>query len=159
MTDKKPRKQRSDSAAAAIRAAQNAVAPPLQPPSFKQLSEAELVLFADIVLARARDDWKEADLYFAADLARCLFDLDKEQQALRGEDSVIKLNSGARLENPRIKIISRYRSEAAALARTLQIGGRGIGDPRTLEKARSLEQKARDTANQVAAEDNALLAG
>ena len=30
------------------------------------------------------EDWKEADLYFAADLARCLFDLDKEQAALRG---------------------------------------------------------------------------
>lgn len=158
MMDKKPRKQRSDSAAAAIRAAQNAVAPPLQPPAFKQLTESEMVLFADIVLCRARDDWKESDLYFAADLARCLYDLDREQQALRGEDSVIELSSGARLENPRIKIISRYRSESAALARTLQIGGRTITDARTLEKSRALEQKARDTANQVAAEDNALLA-
>lgn len=158
MTEKKPRKQRSDSAAAAIRAAQNAVAPPLLPPSFKQLSDSELVLFGDIMLARARDDWKEADLYFAADLARCLFDLDKEQIQLRCEDSVIELSSGARLENPRIKIISRYRSEAAALARVLQIGGRGIGDPRTLEKARSLEQNARATAGQIAAEDNALIA-
>lgn len=158
MMDKKPRKQRSDSAAAAIRAAQNAVAPPLQPPAFKQLTESEMVLFADIVLCRARDDWKESDLYFAADLARCLYDLDREQQILRGEDSVIELNSGARIENPRIKIISRYRSEAAALARTLQIGGRTITDARTLEKARALEQKARETAGQIEAEDNALLA-
>lgn len=158
MTDKKPRRQRSDSAAAAIRAAQNAVAPPLQPPAFKQLSESEMVLFQDIMLCRARDDWKESDLYFAADLARCLYDLDREQQKLRTEDSVIELSSGARLENPRIKIISRYRSESSALARTLQIGGRTITDARTLEKARALEQKARDTANQVAAEDNALLA-
>ena len=158
MAEKKPRKQRSDSAAAAIRAAQNAVAPPLQPPMLKQLSESELVLFGDIMLCRARDDWKESDLYFAADLARCLFDLDKEQQKLRDEDSVIELNSGARIENPRIKIISRYRSEAAALARTLQIGGRTITDARTLEKARALEQRARETAGQVAAESNALLA-
>jgi len=160
IAEKKPRKQRSDSAAAAIRAAQNAVAPPLQPPSFKMLSDAEMVLFADIVLARARDDWKEADLYFAADLARCLFDLDREQVALSSEDTVITTSMGSRVENPRIKIISRYRSEASALARTLQIGGRGgIGDPRTLEKARQLERNARGTANQVAAEDNALLAG
>lgn len=158
MTDKKPRRQRSDSAAAAIRAAQNAVAPPLQPPSMKQLSESEMVLFADIMLCRARDDWKESDLYFAADLARCLYDLDREQQKLRGEDSVLQVGEGKVMENPRIKIISRYRSEASALARTLQIGGRTITDARTLEKARALEQKARDTANQVAAEDNALLA-
>jgi hypothetical protein len=124
----------------------------------KQLTEPELVLYADIMLSRARDDWKESDLYFAADLARCLFDLDREQRQLRGEDSVIELNSGARIENPRIKIISRYRSEAAALARTLQIGGRTITDARTLEKARALEQKARETAGQIEAEDNALLA-
>lgn len=118
-----------------------------------------MVLFSDIILARARDDWKEADLYFAADLARCLFDLDKEQSALSLEDTVLTTAMGSRVENPRIKIISRYRSEASALARTLQIGGRGIGDPRTLEKARQLEQSARGTANQVAAEENALLAG
>lgn len=158
MIDKKPRKQRSDSAAAAIRAAQNAVAAPLQSPPSKQLTDAENVFFADIVLARARDDWKDADLYFAADLARCMCDLDREQQALRAESTVIAEGNGKLVENPRIKIISRYRSEASALARTLQIGGRGIGDPRTFEKARALEQKARATANQVAAEDNTLLA-
>lgn len=157
MTEKKPRKQRSDSATAAIRAAQNAVAPPLQPPSCKELSEIEMVFFSDIMLARARDDWKDADLYFAADLARCLYDLDREQRQLRNEDSVLG-SEGKVMENPRIKIISRYRAEAAALARVLQIGGRGIGDPRTFEKARALEQKARATASQVAAESNALLA-
>lgn len=154
----KPRKQRSDSAAAAIRAAQNAVAPSLQPPACKQLTEAELLFFHDIVLARARDDWRDADLFFAADLARCMCDLDREQTALRGEDSVLEMSNGNRVENPRIKIISRYRSEAASIARTLQIGGRVAADPRTYEKARALEQQARETATQVAAEDNALLA-
>lgn len=108
------------------------------------------------MLARARDDWKDADLYFAADLARCMFDLDREQQALRSEDTVIAEGNGKLVENPRIKIISRYRSESSALARTLQIGGRGIGDPRTFEKARALEQKARQTAKQVAEEDDLL---
>lgn len=156
--DKKPRKQRSDSAAASIRAAQNAVAPPLMPPACKQLTESELVFFHDIVLARARDDWRDADLYFAADLARCLCDLDREQVAMRGEDSVLEASNGNKVENPRIKIISRYRSEAASIARTLQIGGRVAGDPRTIEKARALEQKARETAGQIAAEENALLA-
>lgn len=156
MVDKKPRKQRSDSAAAAIRAAKSAVAAKLQPPASKQLTDAEIVFFDDIMLARARDDWKDADLYFAADLARCMFDLDREQQALRSEDTVIAEGNGKLVENPRIKIISRYRSESSALARTLQIGGRGIGDPRTFEKARALEQKARQTAKQVAEEDDLL---
>lgn len=154
----KPRKQRSDSAAAAIRAAQNAVMAPLDPPSSKQLTDAERLYFNDIMLARARDDWRDADLHFAADLARCWCDLDREQMRLKDEDSVIELRNGGSIENPRIKIISRYRSEAASIARTLQIGGRVAADPRTFEKARALEQSARATAGQIAAEGNALLA-
>lgn len=154
----KPRKQRSDSAAAAIRAAQNAVMAPLDPPASKQLTDAERLYFNDIMLARARDDWRDADLHFAADLARCWCDLDREQMRLKDEDSVIELRNGGSIENPRIKIISRYRSEAASIARTLQIGGRVAADPRTFEKARALEQSARATAGQIAAEGNALLA-
>lgn len=156
MTEKKPRKLRSDSISASLRAAQNAIAAPLLPPDSKQLTEAEMLFFADIVKARARDDWKDADLYFAADLARCMSDINREQEVLRGEDSVIVESSGKLVENPRIKIISRYRSEAAAIARTLQIGGRGIGDPRTFEKARALEEKARRTVGEIQAEDNLL---
>jgi len=156
MTEKKPRKQRSDSITASLRAAQNAIAPPLLPPASKQLSEGEMVFFNDIITARARDDWKDADLYFAADLARCMSDMDREQQTLRTEETVIAEGNGKLVENPRIKIISRYRSEAAAIARTLQIGGRGIGDPRTFEKARALEEKARKTATKIAEEEDLL---
>ena len=156
MTEKKPRKLRSDSISASLRAAQNAIAAPLLPPDSKKLTEVEMLFFADIVKARARDDWKDADLYFAADLARCMSDINREQEVLRGEDSVIVESSGKLVENPRIKIISRYRSEAAAIARTLQIGGRGIGDPRTFEKARALEEKARRTVGEIQAEDNLL---
>jgi hypothetical protein len=153
MTDKKPRRTRSDSAAAAIRAAENAVKPDLEPPESHPLTADEMPFFRDIARGRARDDWREVDLQIVAQLARVMAKIERFETRLSNEEPVIDGKP-----NPLISVIGTYRAMQGSMMRTLQLGGRVAVDPRNLHKARDLENQARKTADQVAAEDNALLA-
>lgn len=153
MSDKKPRRTRSDSAAAAIRAAENAVKPDLDPPDSHPLTVREMPFFRDIIRGRARDDWREVDLQIVAQLARVMAKIEAFELRLGSEDPIIEGKP-----NPLISVISTYRAMQGSMMRTLQLGGRVAVDPRNLHKARALESQARATADQVAAEGNALLA-
>ncbi|KAF1684882.1 TerS protein [Pseudoxanthomonas taiwanensis] len=63
------RQTRSDSAAAAVQAAQNAAQGPLEPPAHIPLPDAARPFWAALVRNRPRHKWNEADLGNAAILA------------------------------------------------------------------------------------------
>ena len=63
------RQSRSDSAAAAVQAAQDAAQGPLEPPAHVTLPDAARPFWAALVRNRARHKWNEADLGNAAILA------------------------------------------------------------------------------------------
>ena len=65
-----PKRHRSDSAKAAVQAAQNAAQGALEPPGYVTLPEACLPFWRAIVNSRPRDTWTDADLVLAANLAR-----------------------------------------------------------------------------------------
>ena len=71
-----PRRQRSDSAAAAIAATQAAALGPLEPPAHVTLRPGDRPFWNAIMLARARDTWTEVDLTTAATLARTQADIE-----------------------------------------------------------------------------------
>ncbi len=63
------RQTRSDSATAAVQAAQNAAAGPLEPPAHVTLPDEALPFWAALMRNRPRHKWNEADLGNAAILA------------------------------------------------------------------------------------------
>ena len=63
------RQNRSDSATAAVQAAQNAAAGPLEPPAHVTLPDEALPFWAALMRNRPRHKWNEADLGNAAILA------------------------------------------------------------------------------------------
>ena len=84
-----PRRKRSDSAAAAIAAAQAAALGPLEPPAHVALRPGDRPYWDDIMQARARDSWTGPDLVAAANLARCLADVERLQGEVNTEGDII----------------------------------------------------------------------
>ncbi|GAO22179.1 terminase small subunit [Alicycliphilus sp. B1] len=83
-----PKRKRSDSAAAAVQAHQNAAQGPIEPPPYITLPEPCKPFWQAIVTARPRDTWNDADLAQAANLARVLHAIES---AVIGSDEHAKL--------------------------------------------------------------------
>jgi hypothetical protein len=147
---------RSDSAASALKAMVNAAMPALPLPAHVQLREADVPFWDGVLRARARDEWTEADLVVAAQLARCQADIEHEQQLLNAEGSVVENNRGTQIMNPRVTVMEQLSRREMALMRTLRMGGRIAGDPRDQSGKRALERKASQI--RVELQDDGLLA-
>lgn len=77
-----PKRNRSDSTAAAVRAAQAAALGPLNPPKHVALRKGDRPFWDAIVTSRARDTWTAIDLCTAGNLARTQADIEFLQAAL-----------------------------------------------------------------------------
>lgn len=156
-----PKRTRSDSAESALKAMQNAAKGDLQPPEFITLSADAELYFVALVRARARDEWSEAHLIVAAQLAECMADLATEEGHLLIEGRVITNDKGTPIMNPRMSVCEQLARKEMAFMRSLQMGGRtpgGEGDARNKAGARKAEAKARTVRAQVEQEDDGLLA-
>lgn len=157
-TTKAKRQSRSDSADAMVRAAKNAVAEPLRPPPHVQLSAGAEPYFADIVRARAREEWNPHQLTIAAQLAECMVEQVDVAAELALEGRVIENAKKTRVANPLVSIMEQLARRQMALGRSLQMIGRAVGDPRKPTAQRKLENGARQAADEVAGEEDPLLA-
>jgi hypothetical protein len=129
---------RSDSAAAAVQAAQNAALGPLEPPAHVALRDCDRPYWHAIMTARARHLWTEIDLAHAATLARCMADVERLTREVQIEGDVI----GERL-NPKHKLIETLSRRAVLLARLLHVHPEAtIGRSRDEVKSRENQQRA-----------------
>ena len=149
-----PRKPRSDSVAAMLGAMESAALPELKAPRQCKLRPGDRPFWLAIVRARARDEWTDVQLIVAAQLARCQADIEREQQTLDAESSVIENARGTPVMNPRVTVLEQLARREMALMRSLQLAGSG----RDAVKARSLEAQARQVRAEIADEEDELLA-
>ena len=150
------KRNRSDSAASAVKAMFNAAKRDIEPPAHVNLRNGDLVFWDGVVRARARDEWTETDLVVAAQLARCLADIEKEQVQLDTEGTVIPNDKGTLVVNPRVSVLEQFARREMALMRTLRMGGRVAGAARDLAPARKIERQSRKLREEL--EDDELLA-
>lgn len=150
------RRARSDSAASAVKAMLNAAKADLRPPGHVTLREGDEPFWINVVRARARDEWTEADLVVAAQLARCLHDIEKEQAVLDQEGTVVVNDRGTQIVNPRVSVLEQFARREMALMRTLRMGGY-TPDKQTanLNAARKTERVSRNVKAEL---ENELLA-
>lgn len=133
-----PRRKRSDSAAAAVRAHQNAALGPLDPPAHIRLRAKDRPFWNAIVAARALDTWTDADLIHAANLARCQSDVVRLQKEIDKEGDML----GGML-NPKHKLIETLSRRAVALSRMLHVHAQAtVGRSEDAAKALDNERKA-----------------
>lgn len=146
----------ANTAESAVRAAIAAAKGLPQPPAHVRLRDADKPFWDGVVCARARDEWSEADLVVAAQLARCQRDIEVESETLDGEGTVVVNDRGTQVCNPRVSVLEQLARREMALMRTLRMGGRISGDSRDDQAKRKLERKARQT--QAELEEDELLA-
>ena len=150
------KRNRSDSAASAVKAMLNAAKDVISVPAHVTLRPGDEVFWDGVVRARARDEWTETDLVVAAQLARCLHDIEKEQTALDVEGTVTKNDKGTMVVNPRVSVLEQFARREMALMRTLRMGGRAAGAARDEAPARKIERQSRKLREEL--EDDELLA-
>jgi len=97
------RRPRSDSARAAIAAAQAVALGPLPPPAFVRVGKQARPFWDAIVTARPRDTWTDADLILAGSLARAYADIEALQDAIDNDGLLVEgkaqnIPKGAALE-------------------------------------------------------------
>jgi len=148
-----PRKQRSDSAQAAINAAIAAASPMPDVPSHVRLREKDYAFWDNIIRARAREEWTNADLVVAAQLARCMADIESESLKLDVEGSVLENQRGTPVMNPRHSVLEQLARREMALMRSLQMIGSAKGDKRDVENARKLQNQAAMARDEVTQDD------
>jgi hypothetical protein len=134
-----PKRRRSDSAAAAIAAAQSAALGPLQPPAHVVLREGDRPFWNAIMLARARDTWTDVDLTTAATLARTQADIELLYETVSKAGYV----QGEK-PHPLAAIVETLTRRAVALTRVLHVHAEAtVGKSEDAAKALELERKAR----------------
>ena len=125
-------------------------------PSHVKLRDCDQPFWLDIIRARAREEWTEADLIVAAQLARTMSDIETESAKLDLEGSVIENGRGTPVMNPRHSVMEQLARREMALMRSLQMTGTARGDKRELANKRDLERGARKAREELS--DNELLA-
>lgn len=147
---------KADTASAAVRAMVDAAKPPPEPPPHVRLRDGDRPFWDGIVRARGRDEWTDADLVVAAQLARCQADIERESALLDDESTVIENARGTPVCNPRVSVLEQLARREMALMRSLRMGGRVAGDARDdAGKRRILRESERLRAE---LEDDELLA-
>ena len=150
----------SHTAQSLLKAAQNVAFGDLPPPASYPLSPEAMEFWPAIMRMRARDQWREGDLVFAAQLCECQYEIKHNMQYIRAEGDVVwveRKGGPSPVPNPRIAMVAQYRSGQLALVRTLLLGGTtGGADKRNGAGAVRNETAARAAAAQVEAEEDLL---
>jgi hypothetical protein len=138
------RKQRIDSAAAAVRvmAAQDLV-----PPSHVRLQDCDQPFWRSVLAEFARSEWTDHQLELAGMLARAMADLEREQFDLRTEGSVMSSERGTPVVNPRKQVVQMLAGTILSMRRSLSLHARAqMGEARDVAKrqgqAKAVEQDA-----------------
>lgn len=133
------RRHRSDSAKAAVKAAQNAASAPIEPPACVTLRAGDLPFWDRIVSSKARDNWTDVDLVTAAQLARAQADIEALQQQVDAEGYVVDGKI-----NPAAQMLETLSKRAVALTRVLQVHALAtVGRSADTAAAAKLEREAR----------------
>ena len=150
--------KRSDTrtATTAVKAMLDAAKSQVQPPLHVTLRDRDLPFWAGIVRARARDEWIDADLVVASQLAKCQADIELEQAKLDDESTVLQNERGTMCVNPRVSVLEQYARRQMALMRALGINHRVTADKRTEVSRRKVERGAEKAREEL--EDEGLLA-
>jgi hypothetical protein len=112
-----PKRNRSDSASAAVRAAQAVALGPLDPPEHVALRPGDRPFWNAIVTSRARDTWTAVDLCTAGNMARSQADIERLQKVVDANGYVTEDGK----VNPAAVLVETLTKRVVSLARALHV--------------------------------------
>jgi hypothetical protein len=135
---RKPRKQRVDSATAAVEAMKAAAGrDEVRPPGHIHFEDEDWPYWWNVVEEAARSEWTDHQLELAALLARAMCDLEREQRELRKEGAVVRGAMGQPAVNPRKQVVAMHAAAILSIRRSLGIHSRAkAGEARDVTKRR-----------------------
>ena len=146
----------ANSATSAVKAMVNAAKGIPQPPAHVALRPQDKPFWPGVYAAKSVDEWTEAHLVIGAQLARAMADLEKQQELLDTEGTVIENARGTMVMNPRVSVLEGLARREMALMRALGLTGKANVDPRDSAGKRKVEQQSRKLREEL--EDDELLA-
>ena len=112
----------------------------IRPPANCLLDAIDKRFFNNVIEEFARSEWTQHQLEIAAVLARCMNDLNREQQELRHEGFIAARANGTSVENPRQRIVKALTSDLLSLRRSLSLHARARGEARDISKRTKIAQ-------------------
>ncbi|MDG2405864.1 MAG: hypothetical protein P8M25_13205 [Paracoccaceae bacterium] len=112
----------------------------IQPPANCPLDACDIRFFNNVIEEFSRSEWTEHQLEIAAMMARCMNDLNREQQELRHEGFIAARANGTKVENPRQRIVKALTSDLLSLRRSLSLHARARGEARDISKRTKIAQ-------------------
>lgn len=93
----------------------------IKPPACVKLEAKHMPFFNFIV--EARQQWTNIDLVHAANLARCLYEIEYESEMLAGEGSITLggKNGMTPVMNPRVTVLDQLSRRAVSLSSKIQV--------------------------------------
>jgi len=146
----------SNAAASAVKAMANAAKAIPRPPAHVALRPQDEPFWPGIYKAKSVDEWTDAHMVIGAQLARSMADLEKQQNLLDSEGTVIENAKGTMVMNPRVSVLEALARREMALMRALGLTGKASADPRDAQGKRKIEQQSRKLREEL--EDDELLA-
>lgn len=148
------RRQRIDSAAAAVETMAAAVRD-LTPPAHIKFRTGDWPFWDAVIRERAKSEWTEADLIVAANLARAMADAERIAEMTTGRDGSVKVNTLV----ASIAASDKLARRIVTLRRALGIDSRAKhGEQRDVNKRREHARNIEGGHNPIADDDDGLLA-
>ena len=134
-----PKRNRSDSASAAVRAMQAVALGPLDPPDHVALRPGDRPFWNAIVTSRARDTWTSVDLCTAGNMARAQADIEHLQKVVDANGYVMEDGK----VNPAATLVEVLTKRTISLARALHVHAVAtVGESKDGRKALANERNA-----------------
>jgi hypothetical protein len=109
-------------------------------------TEAEMVLWEQLTHTRAREGWRDFDLWNVAKVARLEADIRKYQQALDFDGAVVTNERGTPIVNPLLTVVDSLQRQQLAIVRSLSLN-QTSQDPRTLNSQGKEQSRMRGAIN------------
>lgn len=147
------RRPAADSVDGALAAFAGAAAGPIAPPETVRLREGDLPIWTAVVSARARDEWSEVDLMHAANLTRCLADIERISAEIHAQGDTLENARGTCVANPKHVLLETLSRRAVALTRLLHLHAAALARPSQVINQREAEADARKTVDELGEDD------
>lgn len=148
------RKSRSDSVKGQVSAMQAAISEELAgiiaPPAHIKLRDGDWPFWSAITRARAKEAWSSVDLMHAANLARCMADIEKFQKEVDEKGATLVNYKGTVVTNPVFAALETLTRRAVALSRMLHVHPEATeGESKDLRKKVGARKDAKEKVGKV----------
>ena len=130
------------------------------PPDHITLRPGDLPFWKSVVRARDYASWTDIDLAHAANLSRCLADIESLQREITAEGDTLTNAKGTQVVNPKHTLLETLSRRSVALSRMLHVHAEAtVGESRHQKKRSQKQREIDEDRRGVGDDDNGLIPG